>query len=665
MILIDLPTFKFVNKPHMKIIYSLAVLFTFFACRSAAFATNGDTLHVVSHQNVVMTTDTFGSGSQEKKRWAAFPSVATPYRKAFVMMTYRRPAGMTCGEWDYIDQVVLHRVGGVNGEDKNIELVRFITPYGLQFPNGWTFAWHSDVTDFSTLLHDSVEIGYVHTGYETSSGRGWDVTLDFNMVEGPPAMFPLSVTPLWNGSFSFGNDADPIESHLVPIDHTFSHKATLGSVRIQHTGHGADDNGCSEFCDRYRELKWDNALVDQTHLWRRCGFNALYPQGGTWVYNRGNWCPGSVIYPYTHDFPVEPGSTHSVDVDMENYSGTGSLGNEFIRSYLIEYKGPFVENDARVDEIFRPSNMSEYNRINPVCDNPLIQVANMGTNPITSMVINSGYAGQNTFTYTWTGNLQPGATDTVSLANTFMVPSATDQLFTVNIASVNGTADAYPGDNVSSSHAAPTTVTDSVIYLELKTNAEPEETGYTLTDTWGNVSYSRAVGSLAANTVYKDTFHLLNNTCYRLTILDVDPYGGDGLSFWANTAGGSGYARLRKVFGAGFVKQFNADFGSRIEYNFTVGDVVSSVNDLPLSFDVGVSPNPTPNRAVIDYRSPRIGNWQVDVFDVLGKHVFTHTLKNDYGEMLQVDMSDQPAGIYVVRVTQDGQTATRRLSVAR
>lgn len=651
----------------MKILNTFLAVATLVVLSKNTQAANGDTLHVVSHQNVVMTTDPGGSGTNENKQWAVFPAAGTSYRKAFVEMKYKCPDGMTCGEWDYIDQILLRRVGGVNGADRNLELVRFITPYGLTFNAAtWSFKWHVDVTDFAMYLHDSVEISYVHTGYESSSGRGWDVTLDFNMVEGPWVMEPVNVVDLWNGSWGFGNPANPIENYLTAMPETLSAQTEVARVRIHHTGHGFDNNdGCSEFCDRYRDLLWDGAFVKRQQLWRMCGFNELFPQGGTWVYNRGNWCPGAVVYPFSHDFSVTPGSTHSVDIDMEPYVDAAPSGNEVIRSYMIEYKKPTLQNDVRVDEIFRPSNMPEYNRINPVCDEPMIQVTNLGLNDVTSMTINYGFSGQSTQTFYWSGNLASGQTDTISLTGQ-TVATQTDHLFTVNISQVNGLVDSYTQDNTAASRAnAPTVTTETQIYLELKTNNEPEENGYELTDTWGNVVYSRAMGTLAANTIYKDTFNLPANTCYRFILHDIDPYGGDGLNFWANSAGGSGYARLRKVTSIGFIKVFPTDFGSRIEFNFTVGNVVSGVNEVPSDFNVSVYPNPSNGMFVLDCLSPEASDWRVEVFDALGKRVSDVGMPYGYGGMENIDLSHQPVGMYTLRVTHGGENVTRRLMLVR
>ncbi|HZG00589.1 MAG TPA: T9SS type A sorting domain-containing protein, partial [Chitinophagales bacterium] len=221
-------------------------------------------------------------------------------------------------------------------------------------------------------------------------------------------------------------------------------------------------------------------------------------------------------------------------------------------------------------------------------------------------------------------------------------------------------------DNTAATRAnAPQVIADTHIYLELKTNNEPEETGYVLTDTWGNVLHERAVGSLVANTIYKDTFLLPSNTCYRFVLHDIDPYGGDGLSFWANAAAGNGYARLRKVNGVGFIKVFPNDFGSRIEYNFTVGDVASNVGEAPFAFGVNVYPNPASGLFVLDCLSPKADAWKVEVFDVLSKLVSTVDVPFGHGGMHRIDLSHQPAGSYLLRVTHGNEHVTQRLMLVR
>src|ERR1700741_3561077 len=191
------------------------LLTTFLLASIALFAGPGDTTHVITHNQVLMTTNP-GTGSNGVKAWGIFPSPTTPVRKAYVMMNYKCPGGMSCGAWDYIDQIIIRRAGGVNSPALNREIVRFITPYGNTFSSSWKFGFHMDITDYADMLRDSIEVEYIHTGYE-GTNVGWSVTLDFNIIEGTPLANQTSFQQLWEGSFQYGNATSDIDLNLQPI----------------------------------------------------------------------------------------------------------------------------------------------------------------------------------------------------------------------------------------------------------------------------------------------------------------------------------------------------------------------------------------------------------------------------------------------------------------
>ena len=636
------------------------------ACMSVSTvqAASGDTIKVVSHQNVIMTTDTFGSGATEKKLWIVAPPASTEYRKVFVRMSYKCPGGMACGEWDYIDALKLRRKGGVAAEDQQIELVRFITPYGNSFNSSWGFTWYADITDFAILLHDSLEIGYYHSGYETYVGKGWDVTIEFNFVEGTPSLKPLKFTKLWNGGYAYGNVNNPIEANLQPISITTQPEANLAVVRIHQTGHGADDNYCSEFCYRTRFMKWDGAQVEQMLLWRKCGFNALYPQAGTWIYDRGNWCPGATVWPSRKEITVGPNENHTVDIDMQTYTSSSPSAYEQIASFLIEYKDETINDDAGIDDIIRPSLDSEQGRVNPVCNNPLVVVRNLGKNEITSLNFDFGFMGQNTFTYTWTGSIPVRAIDTIMLPEVVLATIAAQQ-FKVTITKVNGNTDPYAFDNmvVSKGNVPPGIPATEKVFLELKTNNYPGENSYTLSDSYGNVLYQRAQGSLAANTIYKDTFDLAVG-CYTIVIKDINDYGGDGLSWWANPDAGSGYARLRRIPGNVIFRNWGGDFGADARVSFTVGGVVSTVPNETNLAGVQLFPNPADDVLYADVLFNQITDYTIVVTNLLGQRVMEQQYAGTSGTTHNISTRDLQSGYYLLHVINKDQVQSKPFIVS-
>ncbi len=368
--------------------------------------------HVISHKQVKVITDPT-KGSNSYPRWTEFPSKDVEYRRVVLYVTYQCPDGLKCGEWDYIDGVYLRRLGEEANPSSDIEIARMISPYGARFDSTWSFTWHVDITDYSLFLHDSVEVDFLHTGYESNTDRGWLITLDFAITEGPPPMKCLGFDSLWQGSIPYGDTARPIEQILAPRTFTSPENAAVARFRIVQTGHGMDDvENCAEFCNKYRRVLFDDQLVDQRSLWRECGTNPLYPQAGTWIFDRANWCPGEIVQPDLYDLATAPGQTHKIDIDMEPYiNNSKPTANYFIHSHLFHYSAPWAMNDASIAEIVIPSTLDEYSRLNPACANPLIVIKNNGSEILRSLTIGYGHGMPPQYSYQWTGQSWPAGID--------------------------------------------------------------------------------------------------------------------------------------------------------------------------------------------------------------------------------------------------------------
>jgi hypothetical protein len=132
-------------------------------------------------------------------------------------------------------------------------------------------------------------------------------------------------------------------------------------------------------------------LIGQRAIWRtNCGLNPVYPQAGTWIYSRGNWCPGAWVFPDIYDSPIVGGSSNIFDVNMQAYTNSNPSANYAFNAQLIEYGPHSNTNDLAIEEVYSPSNLFEYSRANPVCDNPKINIKNNGSNTITFATIKYG-----------------------------------------------------------------------------------------------------------------------------------------------------------------------------------------------------------------------------------------------------------------------------------
>lgn len=626
--------------------------------KKVSHAAQGDTTIVITHNQQVVVTNP-STGNNPYLAWGVFPSASTQYRKVIITLKYKCPPGMACGEWDYIDWVWVRRMGGITAPSKDMEICRYITPYGNGNGPTWHAEWHLDITDYAMLLHDSVEIEYNHTGYETNVGKGWLLDVVFTLIEGTPVCEPINIHQLWNGSFTYGNASDPIDNHLEADTLVSDSTASVWRMKVLQSGHGSDASNCAEFCSKLRYVLFDNTLVDTRSIWKLCGYNPIYPQGGTWVYNRANWCPGMIVYPDDYDFNVTGNSQHIVDINMQAYTAANPSANYAIDAHLIEYKAPLNQNDASIEEIYQPNDLFEYSRINPVCANPKIQLRNNGTNVLTSATIKYGLGGQVLYTYSWTGNLDPLKKTDVQLGN--IIPADTGlQTFVAYLENVNGVTDQYTYDDTVYTQALIPPVLDSNFIFHYKTNNIPGQNSFVFNDAAGNIILQKGVGSMTANTIYRDTLRLQPG-CYRLKFYDT---GGDGLSFWANSAQGSGYARLLKMNGLTQIKSFNADFGKEFEYSFTIDSLgsvsTSEIESIPSWY---ITPNPNNGIFHVILSLPDLQDITIEILNVTGQVMQAEHRNNLSSEAAELNLKEIAAGIYFVKVTGRDFTETKRIVV--
>src|SRR5205085_11305753 len=116
---------------------------------------------------------------------------------------------------------------------------------GLNLGNGFT--WWYDVSDYRTLLHDSLRL---------VSGNWQELhDLQFLFIKGIPPRDPVSITNVWNGSF-YLRASDSIETkNLYAKKIEMNPAASSYKFKMRPTGHGEDSQNCAEFCMNTHSLK--------------------------------------------------------------------------------------------------------------------------------------------------------------------------------------------------------------------------------------------------------------------------------------------------------------------------------------------------------------------------------------------------------------------------
>jgi len=532
---------------------------------------------------------------------------------------------------------------------KRYELARYITPYGnnLSLGTGWT--WTFDVTDYRTLLSDSVHL----------SAGNWQELLDmkFEIIKGTPPRNIIGIQTIYSGGYDYGNANDPIDNYLLPVTVNIPANAVTARWKSRITGHGMDTpENCAEFCPKNHYFKVNGTQQFSKLVWRdNCDVNPLYPQGGTWVYDRSNWCPGAEVWTYDFELTpfVTPGSAAVLDHDVQPYSSTGGWHYYQIEDQIVTYGAPNFTNDASLEAILSPSSDQMYQRFNTICTHPKIKIKNNGSTNLTALTITYGMNGATPSVFNWTGLLKFEEITEVTLGNLNWTQGAT--YFTVTLSNPNGVADEYAPNNSRISKYNYPPVMPANFIVTCKTNARPWETEYSLKDAAGNIIFER--NSLVANTIYRDTL-LLAQGCYEFRLLDS---GEDGLTFWANAAQGAGYARFNNMNGS-VLKTFGADFGGEIYQQFTVGlnsalkEYVFEKNQVLRAF-----PNPTNGLLYVSLDLPKRSNGTLTIIDIIGNIVYTENINNKIADSFEIDMARFSSGVYQVILNTDSGVSSQKI----
>ena len=540
---------------------------------------------------------------------------------------------------------------------ENYELARVITPYGNGLSNSWEFTHTFDVTDFVQILRDSVEIRCHYSGWTS----GFSATLDFEFIEGTPPRDVVKLENVYNGGYSYQNSTDFETNKLTPENKWIEQNSDGAMLKMCATGHGFDNNqSAAEFKPINYYVNIDGSLTHTQYNWDAdCGENPIYPQGGTWIYDRANWCPGKRAQAFDHEITpyITPGDSVEINIDFQSYNWSGNQTPSYIIScQLFQYENANFTNSAEIIDIIKPSLKDEYSRKNPICGKPLILIRNYGSSTLTSLLIEYKVVGGTTHTYNWTGSLNFLETEEVELPNLSNWSGSAD-IFEVTLKNPNGQTDDYSDNNSMISPFDKVPEYPNTFSLWLTTNAgvvntltQVSETTWDFYDELGNMVFTS--GNLQSNIQYRDTLTFTNG-CFTFVVEDTDE---DGLNFWANNDG-TGMVRFREI-GAGWLQNFNSDFGTNIIHQFTVGYTQNN-SSINLNENWIIFPNPT--RDIIFIEGYIEEETNIQLLNNLGKVVMTSDINFQGVISKQIDISHLPMGIYFIHIKNSSEKIIKKV----
>lgn len=625
------------------------ILIVFLFSLNNVFAQNSTS--VISHNKITIVTDP-GKGSNSFKAWSVFPGKNKEIRRIIMNVTLAHPEDLAIAHWDYMDRIKILRQGGVKGKTLDFEIGRMLTPYGSNFKEGWSYTWKVDVTDFHPFLRDSVEIEYVHSGYE-STQTGWDLTIKFDLDFGPEVAPFISVKKLWNGGFQYGNPENNIEKYLAPIKIKRSKGSSFGRVRIQHTGHGMDrPSGCGEFCSRWREIIFNGEVVDHRNIWKDCGNNPLYPQGGTWIFDRAYWCPGDLQIPDIIDIPLSR-SRNTIDLVMEPFKANDiNQPKEQITSCFFQYGSPNHLNDVAIEEIISPNNDSRFNRFNPSGFNPIIKIRNLGREDLKTLTINYHTVGFDVKTYQWKGNLGFYEAALITLPGEISAKAGTNT-FAVSLSEPNGVEDEWDGDNHQETEFSDIPSIPSTFVVDFLSNNKPNENSIFIVNSKNDTVYAKLPEMLEPATEYADTLKLAEGNYYLM----LNDTTGDGLEFWFQPESGFGRLRLKDVNG-NIIHFFESDCGNGQFYSFRC-DNNAVVDTTVEQLSVNIFPRMVTDRLIIYTTTNKTSTLKIRITKD-GKYVEQHEYTNIKDSQTGLDVNHLEKGRYVIEIYINGKHKMNR-----
>ncbi len=458
------------------------------------------------------------------------------------------------------------------------EIMRYITPYGngLKLGDGWLYT--VDVTDFLPLLLDSIYIYAPCGGWgdQTSNTDQEALELSFDFIEGTPARDIIRLEKMWESNRAVYNGK--FESLFPPLPVELAANEKGARLKVIQTGHGfgGNNDNCSEFCKKEANVKIDDQQRYARYIWRECGEIPLFPQGGTWINDRTNWCPGMDVE--AHNYELTPyltaGEPHTVDYSMEYYNtpyvdGSNKEGFWVISSYLITYSEPNFNLDAELVDIINPTQKQAYKRLNPSCFNYSVLIQNSGKEKITSVKFRLGFEGdESEHNFTWTGNMNFLDTATVTFYDFARSDNSQEaRKFFVEIMEVNGKTDDYAANNTGVSLAPAVAYLPNDLSFNLKTNNyASQQYHFIVRDSEWNVIKER--NTFSDNTNYAETMTLPDG-CYDFQLTNKLGYGL--YTFFMVQQLGTGAFNISSR--GNTIATYNPDFGNYIYQQFRVGPV--------------------------------------------------------------------------------------------
>lgn len=282
---------------------------------------------------------------------------------------------------------------------------------------------------------------------------------------------------------------------------------------------------------------------------------------------------------------------------------------------------------------------------------PQIGVRNTGNNTVTAFDIEYAINGGTAETYSWTGEL--GYNDITHIT----LPAATFEPEYEN--SISATVSLSGDENTDNNtyektfYQAEIIETSEIIFQIYPDNAY--DYSWEIVDNAGTVVAS-GDGPYQAGTLSEEVIEL-ENGCYEFIFYDMSTDGFTGVGYYLllDSNENEFFTQLGGTFGAAQITPFEVYYQEQ-----------SAISSLSESIRLDVFPNPFSNRLSTGFFLQQAADVQMELYNTLGQKVYEEKYQLPGGEqLLEVNTGNWENGIYFVRLTIDGKSITRKVSLNR
>lgn len=275
-------------------------------------------------------------------------------------------------------------------------------------------------------------------------------------------------------------------------------------------------------------------------------------------------------------------------------------------------------------------------------DDPLapdVEIENNGATVLTSLDINYTVNNEGVQTYNWTGSLAYGETEIVSIPAITFTQLVTANELKVFVSNPNGSQDQESTNDLIAATFDYPTHNPGTYQLVITPDVKGSEiTWEMINDKDGAIVAAGGPYFDGSTSLIVKQFSVGDNTgCYTFRMMDA---GGDGMLVFS-----AGTYQLRDGKGNIVAISTDGDYGSLDQSQFTL-EFATAVEPLVANL-VKVFPNPTSSIFTVEMPELRSQAVSLDLFQLNGTLVAKANTQNGQH---QFDLSDQPAGIYMLKV---------------